>query len=90
MNTETLARTTFVLDRSTNEDLAYLSSRMGRSRSSLVREILSPAISDLAALIRQVPETPTPADLDSFRRAGLDLMGAAYSSGLQVLEVSRG
>ena len=87
MNTENLARTTFVLDRSTSEDLAYLSSRMGRSRSSLVREILSPTIADLASLIRQVPESPTESDLEGFRRAGLDLMGDAYSAGLQVLGV---
>ena len=40
MNTETLARATFVLNKSAAEDLTYLSTRMGQSRSALVREIL--------------------------------------------------
>ena len=55
MNTETLARATFVLDKSTAQDLFYLSSRMGQSRSELVRELLRPAVSELAALMRAIP-----------------------------------
>lgn len=90
MNTHNLARATFVLERSTARDLTYLSRRMGRSRSDLVREILSPTISDLAEMLRNVPERPEASDLDSFRTAALSLMGDAYAQGLDALSVGRG
>lgn len=86
MNTETLARSTFVLDKSTAQDLTYLSSRMGQSRSELVREILGPAVSELAALVRAIPKSPTPDDLERFRLGGLSLMADAYSAGLSTLK----
>lgn len=89
MNTETLARATFVLDKSTAEDLTYLSSRMGQSRSELVREMLRPAVSELAALLRAIPENPTEADLDKFRIGGMTVMADAYSAGLSTLGVTR-
>lgn len=89
MNTETLARATFVLDKSTAEDLSYLSARMGQSRSELVREVLGPAVSEMAALMRAIPENPTPADLERLRMDGMALMADAYSAGLSSFGVSR-
>lgn len=86
MNTDKLARATFVLEKETSRDLSYLARRMGRSRSDLVREILSPTISDLASMVRAIPADPTPADLERFRRAGVDVMSDAYQAGLQELE----
>lgn len=72
MNSETLARVTFVLDKSTAEDLAYLSLKLGQSRSALVREVLGPPVSGLAAMMRQVPDNPTPADVRQLALSGLD------------------
>lgn len=89
MNSETLARATFVLDKSTAEDLSYLSARMGQSRSELVREVLGPAVSEMAALLRSLPENPTPADVDRLRLGGLALMADTYSAGLSSFGASR-
>lgn len=89
MNTETLARATFVLDKSTAQDLSYLSSRMCQSRSELVRELLRPAVSELAALMRAIPENPTAADVERFRINGLSLMADAYADGLTALEAGK-
>lgn len=74
MNTETLARATFVLDRATVEGLAYLSQRFGVSRSELVRQVLARPVSDMAAIARAVPEDPSPSDLRRVAREGLHLI----------------
>lgn len=73
MNSETLARVTFVLDRHTAQDLAYLSSRMGQSRSALVREVLAAPVSSMAEMLRQVPPNPTPADVRQLALNGLEM-----------------
>lgn len=85
MNTDLLSRHTFVLDRSVGDDLVYLSARMGVSRSALVRELLTPALSDLARLLRSLPDSPSPADVEHFRKDGLTLMADAYMAGLAEL-----
>ena len=74
MNTESLARVTFVLDRHTAEDLAYLSHRMGQSRSALVREVLAAPISGMAEMLRQVPNEPTQADVRQLALSGLEMI----------------
>lgn len=66
MNTDKLARATFVLSKAANDDLAYLARRMRQSRSSLVREVLEPGIVEMAALLRAVPDDPDASDLDRF------------------------
>lgn len=73
MNSETLARVTFVLDRHTAEDLAYLSQRLGQSRSALVREVLTAPVAGMAEMLRAVPDNPTPADVRQLALSGLDL-----------------
>lgn len=88
MNTETLARATFVLDKSTAQDLAYVSSRMGQSRSELVREILGPPVHDLAAILRSVPDNPTPEQVELFRSQALALVESQYDQGVTVLRGS--
>ena len=74
MNTETLARVTFVLDKHTAEDLAYLSLRMGQSRSALVREVLAAPVAGMAEMLRAVPDNPTPADVRQLALTGLELV----------------
>ena len=56
MNTEIFARATFVLDRSTVEGIAYLSRRLRRSRSDLVREVLHDPVDGLVRLLERHPE----------------------------------
>lgn len=71
MNTSKLARATFVLSKSANDDLSYLSRRMKQSRSSLVREVLEPGIVQLAQMLRAVPDKPTQEDLDDFANTAI-------------------
>ena len=56
MNTDLFARATFVLDRSTVEGIAYLSRRLRRSRSDLVREVLHDPVDGLVRLLERHPE----------------------------------
>ena len=47
------------MDRETHDQLCYLSSRMGVSRSELVRDVLAEPISLMAKWMQSVPEDPT-------------------------------
>lgn len=85
MNAENLARATFVLDRPTYERLAYLSRRMGQSRSELVRGLLEEPIREMDRLMRMVPDNPTEADLRQMRLEGLDLVDRVASGARDVL-----
>ncbi len=55
MNTDTLARATFVLDRETAERLARISRRMGVSRSALVRDVLLEPVALMAKWVESLP-----------------------------------
>lgn len=55
MNTDLLARATFVVDRSTHEELGIISGRLGISRSALVRNILFEPVSMMAKWFDSVP-----------------------------------
>lgn len=59
MNTEKLARTTFVLDRETHEKLSELAATLGRSRSDLVREVVSEPIRFMHAQVAKLPKGRT-------------------------------
>lgn len=74
MNAEMLARATFVLNRETAEDLAYLSDRFGVSRSELVRGLLAEPVGRMAEVVRGVPADPSPQDLRQLALAGLDMI----------------
>jgi hypothetical protein len=64
MNSQKLARTTFVLDRITHEELNYIASRMKVSRSELVRDVLAEPVSLMAKWVRSTPEVPTEEEKD--------------------------
>ena len=85
MNNETLARVTFVLDRHTSEDLAYLSERLGQSRSSLVREVLAAPVAGMAEMLRSVPDNPSPADVRQLALNGLELADSLLTPELEKL-----
>jgi len=74
MNTDNLARCTFVLDRTTAHQLAYLSRRFRRSRSDIVRELLKESVDTMAQLVEQVPDDPTPEQLQQMALSGLDMV----------------
>lgn len=56
MNKDKLARTTFVLDRSTSESLSRVARRMGVSRSALVREVLTEPVEMMAKWVDDLPD----------------------------------
>lgn len=85
MNTQNLARVTFVLDRATAEDLSYLSRRMGQSRSSLVREVLASPISGMAEMLRGLPDNPSPSDVRQLALTGLDAVEGLVGPELEKL-----
>lgn len=62
MNTDLLARATFVLNRETHEQLSYIAKRMRVSRSELVRDVLVEPVAMMAKWAASLPENPTPAD----------------------------
>ena len=62
MNTENLARTTFVLDRATHDQLNYISRRLRVSRSELVRDVLAEPVALMAKWVQSTPDHPTEAD----------------------------
>lgn len=74
MNTDNLARCTFVLSRTTAHQLAYLSRRFRRSRSDIVRELLMESVDTMARLVEQVPDDPTPEQLQQLALSGLDMV----------------
>lgn len=55
MNADKLARTTFVLDLDTHEKLQRISMRLGVSRSSLVRRLLTDPVHFMDAQLAKLP-----------------------------------
>lgn len=64
MNTNKLARTTFVVERVTHDQLEYISRRMKVSRSALVRDVLTEPVALMAKWMESVPDEPTESDAD--------------------------
>ena len=85
MNSETLARATFVLDRKTAEQLAYLSDRLGVSRSELVRSVLAEPVDQMVGLMGRVPENPSESDLRQLALEGLEAFERAIDLELTML-----
>lgn len=67
MNTDKLARATFVIDRATHDQLVYVCRRMGVSRSELVRDVLAEPVAMMAKWVRSVPDEPTEEDAARLR-----------------------
>ena len=69
MNTAKLARATFVLDRETRDELAFISDRLGVSQSELVRDVLAEPVALMAKWVRAVPDAPTLDDATRLQHA---------------------
>lgn len=89
MNTDKLARATFVLDRSTVEGLAYLSRRFQRSRSELVREVLGDSIGGMVTLLRRHPEG-SEVDPRQLALDGLNMIESAALDGIAAMRMVAG
>lgn len=63
-----MVRVSFTVPPSIRDNLDYLSSRMGVTKSSMVSELLSGPLADLRGLMEQIPENPT--DTDVIRARG--------------------
>lgn len=75
MNTSKLARTTFVLDRTTHDQLDRITRRFGVSRSAFVREVLAEPVAMMARWVDQMPANQ-PVDAAALRAVMLsDLEG---------------
>lgn len=62
-----LQKVSLALDPAVVTDLAYITARMGVSRSALVNHLLGESIPTMRKLLEQVPLSPTPADTVRFR-----------------------
>lgn len=73
MNTSRYARVTLVLDRHTDEGLAYLSRRLDRSKSELVRDVLEEPVRGMVGVLQRFPDG---AELDprQLALAGLEMI----------------
>ena len=60
---EKMVRMSFTVPPSIRQNLDYLSSRMGITKSALVSELLTTPLSDLRDLMEMVPDNPSEADL---------------------------
>jgi hypothetical protein len=63
MNSQKLARATFVIARETHDQLRYISGRMGVSRSDLVRDFMAEPVALMAKWVRSLPDQPTSEDV---------------------------
>ena len=85
MNTDRFARATFVLDRSTVEGIAYLSRRLRRSRSGLVRDVLADPVEGMVKLLERHPEG-SEADPRQLALDGLEMVEGLIGEPLAVLQ----
>ena len=85
MNTDRFARATFVLDRSTVDGIAYLSRRLRRSRSDLVRDVLADPVEGLVKLLERHPEG-SEADPRQLALDGLEMVEGLIGEPLAVLQ----
>lgn len=69
-----MTRTTISFSEDTLNDLDYLASRLGVTRSALVNSMLSDTVSDLRQLVEEVQENPTQDDLKRFRGKSADIV----------------
>jgi len=69
-----LKRTSLTLDENLIVDLDYVGKRLGVSRSALLSNLASQAVSDLRALLEEMPEDPNERDVKRFKGASIDLI----------------
>lgn len=83
MNTDRYARVTVVLDRSTAEDLNYISHRLQHSKSALIREVLAEPVAAMRGVLGALPDGEI--DPRQLALAGLDAIEQASEEPMKVL-----
>lgn len=63
----TTAKISVSLPRPLVDDLDYLASRMGVSRSALIATLLGDGVADARKILEMIPPNPTPADVMRLR-----------------------
>lgn len=90
MNTDRYTRVTFVLDRSTDEALSYVSKRLRQSKSELVREVLAEPVQAMRGVLSQFPADGE-IDPRQLALAGLDAIAGVSDEPMQLLkEIAHG
>lgn len=74
MNTDRLSRCTFVLDRETADTLTYISNRLGRSRSWIVRDVLRDPVRVMGYMVDAADPVATPEDVQRVMQLALQVV----------------
>lgn len=74
MNTDRLSRCTFVLDRETADTLTYISNRLGRSRSWIVRDVLRDPVRVMAYMCDAADPISSPGDIQRVMTLALQVV----------------
>lgn len=75
-----MVRMSFTVPPAIRQNLDYLSTRMGVTKSALVSELLATPLSDLRDLMELVPDNPTESDLLRARGQSNELIAARLRS----------
>ena len=81
-----LSRTSFTLPPQMLKDLAYISDRVGVSRSALLANLSAEPIADLRRLLESIPPSPTPSDVLRLRGESEALVMSRLANLRQVWE----
>ena len=84
MNRDRYARVTLVLDRRTDEGLGYLSRRLRRSKSELVRDVLEEPVKGMVGMLLRFPDGEE-IDPRQLAIAGLELIDSVIDEPLKTL-----
>ena len=84
MNRDRYARVTLVLDRHTDEGLGYLSRRLRRSKSELVRDVLDEPVKGMVGMLQRFPDGEE-IDPRQLAIAGLELIDSVIDEPLKTL-----
>lgn len=77
---QNMVRMTFTVPPELREDLAYLSGRLGVTRSAFVSLLLGDTVRDMRQLLEHVPERPTEEDFKRFRGESVAIVESRMAS----------
>lgn len=91
MNSDLLARATFVINRDTSEQLTAVAAKLGVSRSALVRDVLAEPVELMHRWVSSLPPEPTPEAAGALlERMGVELEEWIDSKSAQLDLLGRG
>lgn len=75
-----MVRMSLTVPPSVHENIAYLSTRLGVTRSAFVSQILGEALTDLRSAVEQIPENPSEMDFRRFRGSSEEIISQRVES----------